>query len=283
MKAVITGVRGQLGFDVVKAFEAAGHVVVPMGREDCDITDLSRVDRCMKEIQPDVIVHCAAYTAVDLAETEVDKAFEVNTDGARNLAVAAEKVGAKLVYVSTDYVFDGKGMGRPYQEYDATNPQGVYGRSKLAGERLIQTLSSKYFIVRTSWVFGSNGNNFVKTMLKFGRERGKLKVVNDQVGSPTYTVDLARFLLDLASTEKYGIYHASNTGICSWYDFAKEIFERSGVKVELTPCTTEEFPRPAPRPAYSAMDHMAIRTNGFALLPPWQDALERFLTEMGEV
>ncbi|WP_199624236.1 dTDP-4-dehydrorhamnose reductase [Paenibacillus alkalitolerans] len=281
MKVLITGSHGQLGRDVVNAFSPTC-TVFAFGRDELDIANTEQVNEKISAVKPDIIIHCAAYTAVDLAETETDKAYQVNAIGTRNVTVAAENVGAKICYISTDYVFDGKGTS-PYKEYDSTNPQGVYGRSKWAGEQLVQSLSTKYFIVRTSWVFGKHGQNFVKTMLKFGREKGSLKVVNDQIGSPTYTVDLAAFLSELVFTEKYGIYHASNSDICSWFDFAKEIFTQARVTVDLNPCKTEEFPRPAPRPAYSVMDHMAIRTNGFKDLPPWQDALKRFLREIGEI
>lgn len=281
MKILVTGSRGQLGQDVVKACNSLD-TVLALGREELDITNFDHVINQVQSFQPDVIVHCAAYTAVDQAESNEDQAYQVNAMGTRNIAVAAEKVGAKLCYISTDYVFDGT-SNKPYVEFDLTNPQTVYGRSKLAGEQLVQSLSTKFFIVRTSWVFGKYGNNFVKTMLKYGKEKGHLKVVHDQVGSPTYTVDLAAFLLQLIQTEKYGIYHASNTGSCSWYEFTREIVSLANIPADVTPCTTEEFPRPAPRPAYSVLDHMAIRTNGFNELPHWQDALRRFLEEIGEI
>jgi len=190
--------------------------------------------------------------------------------------LAAEEIGAKFVYISTDYVFDGR-ADKPYREYDRTDPQTVYGRSKLAGEQLVQSLSSRYFIVRTSWVYGKHGANFVKTMLKLAEERDRLKVVHDQIGSPTYTLDLARFLLELVKTDYYGIYHASNSGICSWYEFAKAIFEERRLNVHVEPCTTEEFPRPAPRPAWSVLDHGAIRAHGFEPLRPWREALRHYL------
>lgn len=192
--------------------------------------------------------------------------------------MAAREVGAKLCYISTDYVFDGT-ASVPYNEYDQTNPQTVYGKSKLAGEQAVQTLHDRFFIVRTSWVYGKYGNNFVKTMLKMAGERDQLKVVSDQVGSPTYTYDLAAFLLDLVQTDFYGIYHASNSGICSWFDFAQAIFEDSSVNILVEPCTTADFERPAPRPAYSVMDHTAIRSNGLNLLRPWREALNHYLKD----
>lgn len=277
MKVLVTGANGQLGRDVVAVFQT-DHEVHGFGREGLDITNEEQCKKVVSELQPDVIIHCAAYTAVDLAETEVDTAYKVNAVGTRNLAQAASGIGAKFCYISTDYVFDGTSPV-PYQEYDNTNPQGIYGKSKRAGEQLVQTLSNRYFIVRTSWVYGLHGANFVKTMLKLAKERDSLKVVNDQVGSPTYTVDLAHFLLQLVNTERYGIYHASNSGICSWFDFAKAIFEESGFPMNVEPCTTKEFPRPAPRPKNSVMDHLSIRTNGFEDLRPWRDALRQFLVE----
>lgn len=278
MKVLVTGADGQLGYDVVQTLLAQKIDVKGTSRHELDITSEESCHSYIQVYHPDVIIHCAAYTAVDQAETDVEQAYRVNAAGTRNVVVAAEKIGAKLVYISTDYVFDGMGNS-PYHEYDNTNPQGIYGKSKRAGEILVQSLSSRYFIVRTSWVFGINGNNFVKTMLKLGQERSQLKVVHDQEGSPTYTVDLANFLTQLIQTERYGIYHASNTGICSWYEFACAIFKGANVEVEVLPCTTEEFPRPAPRPKYSGMESLGIRMNGFEILPPWEDALSRFLNE----
>lgn len=278
MIIAVTGANGQLGTDLVRMLQAR-HEIVGLTRNELDITDSEQCKDVMQRIKPDVVLHAAAYTAVDLAESEEDRAHTVNTFGTRNVAMAAEKVGAKLVYISTDYVFDGTGTS-PYQEYDQTNPQSVYGKSKRAGELLVQSLCSRYFIVRTSWVFGAYGNNFVKTMLKLGREKDRLQVVGDQVGSPTYTVDLCRFIGELAETEKYGIYHASNSGFCSWYEFAVAIFEESGLKVKVDPCTTAQFPRPAKRPAYSVMDHLSIRANGLNDLRPWRDALREFLQRM---
>ncbi|GLI09893.1 NAD(P)-dependent oxidoreductase [Paenibacillus tyrfis] len=278
MKVLVTGANGQLGQDVVALFQKQ-HQVTGLGRHELDITNLEQCLRQVELVQPDVIIHCAAYTAVDQAESDEDQAYLVNAVGTRNLAVAAEKSGSKLCYISTDYVFDGQATV-PYKEYDNTNPTGVYGKSKRAGEALVQSLSSRYFIVRTSWVYGLHGNNFVKTMLKLAKDRDRLKVVSDQVGSPTFTEDLAEFLLALVATEKYGIYHASNTGVCSWFDFAKAIFEETGVNVTVEPCTTEEFPRPAPRPKFSVMDHLSIRTNGFEDLRPWREALKDFLAKL---
>ncbi|SDN34704.1 dTDP-4-dehydrorhamnose reductase [Paenibacillus sp. yr247] len=280
MRIVVTGANGQLGQDVVKLL-GAKHEVYGLGREQLDITNESQCLEVLVALKPDVIIHSAAYTAVDLAETEIEMAYRINADGTRNLAVAAESIGAKFCYISTDYVFDGTATNA-YREDDDTNPQSVYGKSKRAGEQHVELLSSKHFIVRTSWVYGIYGANFVKTMLNLAQTRDSLKVVSDQFGSPTYTVDLALFLEKLIQTELYGIYHVSNSGVCSWYDFACAIFEESGVKIKVDPCTTEEFPRPAPRPRNSAMEHEAIRANGFEDLRPWREGLRAFLKELGE-
>ncbi|MEV5027361.1 dTDP-4-dehydrorhamnose reductase [Paenibacillus sp. LPE1-1-1.1] len=277
MKIVITGANGQLGRELSEWTTGTAEII-GFGRHELDITSLPACRNLFALHQPDVVIHCAAYTAVDKAESEPDEAFRVNAAGTRNVAVAAREVGAKLCYISTDYVFDGTGT-TPYNEYDKTNPLTVYGKSKFAGEQLVQTLYDRYYIVRTSWVFGKYGNNFVKTMLKLAEERDQLKVVADQIGSPTYTYDLAEFLLELVHTDYYGIYHASNSGTCSWYDFAQAIFEESGSKIILEPCTTAEFPRPAPRPAYSVMDHSAMRSNGFNVLRPWREALKHYLKD----
>ncbi|WP_145139423.1 dTDP-4-dehydrorhamnose reductase [Paenibacillus sp. Y412MC10] len=284
MRVLVTGASGQLGKDVVALFQQKGHEVMGCNRSELDITNLEQCQQVINGFQPDSIIHCAAYTAVDAAETDVDGAYKVNAVGTRNVVVAAEKVGAKLVYVSTDYVFNGR-SAVPYQEYDNIDPQSVYGKSKRAGEVLTQSLSSRYFIVRTSWVYGLHGNNFVKTMLRLGQEKPKLQVVHDQKGSPTYTVDLARFLEELVQTEKYGVYHASNSGDCTWFEFTQAIFEEAKelgfmIKAQVEPCTTEQFPRPAPRPANSVMDHLSIRTNGLTDLRPWREGLVDFLKQI---
>ncbi|CAN7722653.1 dTDP-4-dehydrorhamnose reductase [Paenibacillus sp. LjRoot153] len=280
MSIIVTGASGQLGQDIVKLFGAKNEVH-GLGKNMLDITNEVQCFEIISGLRPEVIIHSAAYTAVDLAEMEEEKAFNVNSNGTRNLALAAEHIGAKFVYISTDYVFDGTTSGT-YRETDITNPQSIYGKSKRAGEVHVQAISSKHFIVRTSWVYGLYGNNFVKTMLNLAKTRDKLKVVNDQYGSPTYTVDLALFLEKLIQTDRYGIYHASNSGVCTWYDFACAIFEESGVNIKVDPCTTEEFPRPAPRPRNSAMEHAAIQANGFEDLRPWRDGLQAFINELGE-
>ncbi|WP_261302632.1 dTDP-4-dehydrorhamnose reductase [Paenibacillus andongensis] len=280
MRIVVTGAKGQLGQDVVKLL-GAKHEVHGLGREQLDITNESQCLEVLKELKPDVVIHSAAYTAVDLAETEEELTYSVNADGTKNLAVAAESIGAIFCYISTDYVFDGTAKSA-YVEDDETNPQSVYGKSKRAGEQHVLSLSTKHFIVRTSWVYGMHGNNFVKTMLQLAKTRDSIKVVSDQFGSPTYTVDLVLFLDKLIQTERYGIYHASNSGVCSWYDFACAIFEENDITIKVEPCTTEEFPRPAPRPRNSAMEHEAIRANGFEDLRTWREGLKAFLRELEE-
>ncbi|MGP9076920.1 dTDP-4-dehydrorhamnose reductase [Geobacillus thermodenitrificans subsp. calidus] len=276
MKVVVTGAKGQLGTDLVHLLADRGYEVYGYGREELDITNFDQVKQVISEVTPDVVIHAAAYTKVDLAESEPDKAFLINAYGTRNVVVASEAVGTKLVYVSTDYVFDGT-VNVPYNEFAPTNPLSVYGKSKLAGEQFVRDLHSKFFIVRTSWVYGKHGNNFVKTMLKLAQERDELMVVHDQVGCPTYTVDLANCILELIQTEKYGIYHVSNSGHCSWYEFAKAIFEEAGIDVKVNPCTTKDFPRPAPRPAYSVFEHMALKLNGFRGIRNWREALKEFM------
>jgi dTDP-4-dehydrorhamnose reductase len=284
-RVMVTGAAGQLGYDVVKTFQAGGHDVMACDRDQLDITDQQQCRDTINTFQPHIIVHCAAYTAVDMAETDEDMAYTVNVTGTRNIAVAAEKVKAKLIYISTDYVFDGTATG-PYQEYDPTSPQTVYGKSKLAGERMVESLCTRWFVIRTSWVFGVHGSNFVKTMLELLEKRPRLQVVHDQQGSPTYTVDLARLVSNLSLTEKYGIYHASNSGTCTWYEFAQAIAEEASKQsafkqnAVLEPCTTGQFPRPAPRPQYSVMDHLAIRTNGLPPMRDWREALIAFLNEL---
>lgn len=287
MKVLVTGAAGQLGQDVVLLLQEQGHEVLGCDRQEMDITDLDQCQAIIVGFAPEVVIHCAAHTAVDVAESNIDAAYLINATGSRNVAIASEKAGAKLVYISTDYVFDGMGT-KPYHEYDNTDPQSIYGKSKRAGEILVQSLSSKYFIVRTSWVYGKYGNNFVKTMLKLGQEKSMLQVVDDQKGSPTYTVDLARFLLELIQTEKYGVYHVSNSDSCTWFDFTQAIFAEAedvlGLKftAKLEPCATEQFPRPAPRPRNSVMEHLSIRTNGFQDIRPWREGLRDFLLELKE-
>ena len=278
MKVIVTGAGGQLGYDLVRLATNRGWDVHGFSRLEMDVTDLDAVKERTTAIRPDAIIHAAAYTKVDLAEQEPELAYQVNALGTRNVAIAAEEVGARLCYISTDYVFDGN-ANLPYREYDQTHPLSVYGKTKLAGEKLVESLSSRYYIVRTAWVYGRHGANFVKTMLRLAAEQRELRVVHDQIGSPTYTVDLAEFLLDLVQTEKYGIYHATNSGMCSWYEFARAIFEAAGVNVKVHPVSTAEFPRPAPRPKYSVLDHMAIRANGLRDLRDWREGLLAYFAD----
>ncbi|MFC5528983.1 dTDP-4-dehydrorhamnose reductase [Cohnella yongneupensis] len=274
---VITGAGGQLGQELARMSVAPHIRIVGLDRSKLDITDADQCKSVMDELRPDAIIHAAAHTAVDRAEAEPDTARLVNVLGTRNVAIAAEAVGAKFIFVSTDYVFNGKNV-TPYSEHDATDPQSVYGRTKLEGEREAAAHCSRLFVVRTSWVYGRYGNNFVKTMLKLAEQRNELKVVQDQVGSPTFTYDLAELLLSLAQTDDYGIYHASNSGICSWYEFAKAIFEEAGLtNIRVIPCNTEEFPRPAPRPAYSVLGNQALIDAGFKPLRHWREALHDYI------
>ncbi|WP_123042237.1 dTDP-4-dehydrorhamnose reductase [Cohnella candidum] len=274
---VVTGAGGQLGQELV-SLRRPGVTFIGLDREQLDITDSSSCRQVMERINPDAVIHAAAYTAVDLAESEPEKAYLINVTGTRNMAEATESVGAKFCYVSTDYVFDGRGK-QPYGEDDRTGPQTVYGRTKLEGEQAALAACSRTFVVRTSWVYGKYGANFVHTMLKLAETRPSLTVVNDQTGSPTYTLDLARFLTDLVLTELYGVYHASNSGTCTWFQFAQAIFEESGKSVQVLPCTTQEFPRPAPRPAYSVLGHDAMERAGFEPMRHWRQALRDFLVK----
>ncbi|PED65898.1 dTDP-4-dehydrorhamnose reductase [Priestia megaterium] len=275
-KVLITGAKGQLGKELVELFTEKGFEVYGFGRDKMDITNQAQVQEMIGFVKPNIVIHSAAHTQVDLAESEPEQAFLINAYGTRNVAVAAEAVGAKLVYVSTDYVFDGT-TDEPYNEFSPTSPLGVYGKSKLAGEQFVRDFHSKFFIVRTSWVYGKHGSNFVKTMLKLGEEKKELSVVSDQIGCPTYTLDLAHAILELVDTQKYGVYHISNGGSCSWYEFAKAIFEEVGINIDLVPCTTADFPRPAARPANSVFEHMSIKLNNFTSIRHWREALSSFL------
>ncbi|MFD0081542.1 dTDP-4-dehydrorhamnose reductase [Priestia megaterium] len=275
-KVLVTGANGQLGKELVELFTEKGFEVYGFGRDKMDITNQAQVQEMISTLKPNIVLHSAAHTQVDLAESEPEQAFLINAYGTRNVAVAAEAAGAKLVYVSTDYVFNGTN-DEPYNEFSPTSPLGVYGKSKLAGEQFVRDFHSKFFIVRTSWVYGKHGANFVKTMLKLGEERKELSVVADQIGCPTYTLDLAHAILELVDTQKYGVYHVSNSGSCSWYEFAKEIFEISEMKVQVNPCTTADFPRPAARPANSVFEHMSIKLNNFSSIRHWKEALSSFL------
>lgn len=280
MKVLVTGIGGQLGHDVVRELEQRGQDVVGVGREEMDITDAEKVGEVIRACAPDAVIHCSAYTAVDRAEDEADQCRKVNVDGAKNIAEVCAELDCKMIYISTDFVFSGEGE-RPWETDDAAGPISVYGRTKYEGETEVKSRLDKFFIVRISWVFGKNGNNFVKTMLRIGKENGAVKVVDDQIGSPTYTRDMAVLLADMVQTEKYGVYHASNEGFCSWYEFAKEIFRLAGMdEVSVTPITSDQFPAKAKRPFNSRMSKEKLVKEGFNKLPSWQDALKRYLQEL---
>jgi dTDP-4-dehydrorhamnose reductase len=273
VKILVTGAKGQLGYDVCKLL---GDKAIGVDIEDIDITNESAVSAYIEKLRPCAIIHCAAYTAVDKAESEPELCHAVNVLGTKYLAEAAKKIDAKFMYVSTDYVFDGE-LGCPYETDDVTNPLGVYGKSKLAGENIVSEILQKFFIVRTSWVFGENGANFVKTMLRMGREKGSVRVISDQIGSPTYTVDLANLLTKMIYSDKYGTYHATNEGFCSWYDFACEVFKAAGISVEVIPITTSEYPTVAVRPKNSRLSKQGLVNAGFKLLPHFKDAIKRYI------
>ena len=296
MKAFVTGVNGQLGHDCVNEFLRRGWDVVgsdisdtaplPSAYVQLDITDRVAVLQTIQREKPDVIVHCAAWTAVDAAEDEEnrDKVYAINVSGTRNIADASKSIDAKIVYISTDYVFDGKGE-RPWQPDDKNYaPLNVYGQTKLEGELAVKETTDKFFIVRIAWVFGVNGKNFIKTMLNVGKTHDTVRVVNDQIGTPTYTFDLARLLADIVETEKYGYYHATNEGgFISWYDFTKEIYRQAGMDTKVIPVTTAEYGlSKAARPFNSRLDKSKLTENGFKPLPDWKDALHRFLIDIGE-
>lgn len=276
MKVLVTGVSGQLGYDVCKELTKRNIEHLGTSSKDLDITDKTAVEALMREYHPDAVIHCAAYTKVDLAEDEPEKCWAVNVDGTKNVAAACRELGAKMVYISTDYVFPGTGE-KPYEPTDPVGPVNTYGRSKLAGELAVQSLMEQFFIVRISWVFGKNGNNFVKTMLRLAETRTELNVVSDQIGSPTYTADLAPLLCDMVQTEKYGVYHVTNEGTCSWAEFAEAIFELAGKKVIVHPIPTSEYPTRAVRPLNSRMSKDCLEENGFSQLPHWKAALEDYL------
>lgn len=279
MKVLVTGVKGQLGYDVVKELEKRGMEAVGVDIEEMDITDAASVDTVIKGAAPDAVIHCAAYTAVDAAEDNVELCRKVNVDGPRNIAKVCKELDIKMIQISTDYVFEGLG-DRPWEPEDAANPQSVYGLTKYEGEQAVMENLDKYFIVRIAWVFGINGKNFVKTMINLGKTRDKLTVVCDQFGSPTYTYDLAKLLVDMVQTDKYGIYHATNEGFCNWYEFACEIFKQAGIQVEVAPVTSDQYPTKAKRPFNSRMSKDKLEKSGFERLPDWKDALSRYLKEL---
>jgi len=279
MKVLVTGVKGQLGHDVFIELEKRGHTAIGVGSKEMDITDPRSVQSVLHDVTPDAVIHCAAYTAVDAAEDNINLCRKVNADGTKNIAVVCRELDIKMIYISTDYVFDGEGT-RPWEPDDLRDPLNVYGQTKYEGELAVQKNLEKYFIVRIAWVFGLNGKNFIKTMLNLGKTRDCVTVIDDQIGSPTYTYDLSRLLVDMVETEKYGLYHATNEGLCSWYEFACEIFRQAGVDVKVTPVDSNSYPARAKRPKNSRMSKDKLEANGFTRLPDWQDALSRYLKEI---
>ena len=300
MKFFVTGVGGQLGHDVMNELLKRGHEGVGSDIQETysgvadgsavtkapyvalDITDKDAVEKVITEVNPDAVIHCAAWTAVDMAEDDdkVAKVRAINAGGTQNIADVCKKLDCKMTYISTDYVFNGQGT-RPWEPDDQREPLSVYGQTKCEGEMAVEELVKKFFIVRIAWVFGVNGKNFIKTMLRLGQERGAVSVVDDQIGSPTYTYDLARLLVDMTESEHYGRYHATNEGLCSWYEFACEIFKQAGMTdVKVTPVDSSQFPAKAKRPMNSRMDKSKLAANGFTPLPAWQDALSRYLKEI---
>ena len=281
MRVLVTGVRGQLGHDVMKELAKRGYEGVGVDVQEMDITDAAAVEQGIREANPDRVVHCAAWTAVDAAEDQVELCRKVNVDGTENIAKVCADLDIPMIYLSTDYVFDGQGE-RPWEPDDpVTTPLNVYGQAKYDGELAVQNYLDKYYIVRIAWVFGVNGKNFIKTMLNLGQTHDTLTVVSDQIGTPTYTYDLARLLVDMLEKEEYGIYHATNEGgYISWYDFAKEIFRQAGMDVKVFPVSSDEYPAKAKRPFNSRMEKKKLEEHGFVRLPSWQDALARYLKEI---
>ena len=279
MRVMVTGAAGQLGYDVIKRLNELGIEAKGTDIQDLDLTKQDEVIASIAAYKPDAVVHCAAYTAVDLAEDEREKCALINVEASRNVAMGCKHIGAKMVYISTDYVFDGQGE-EPFEEESAKDPINVYGFTKSQGEDVCLELVEKLFIVRISWVFGVNGKNFVKTMLRLGAQREKLTVVCDQIGSPTYTRDLAVLLCQMIQTDKYGVYHATNEGYCSWQEFARTIMEKAGLNCQVDPILSADYPAKAKRPNNSRLSKTKLDEAGFERLPSWQDALERYLKEL---
>ena len=279
MRVFVTGVKGQLGYDVMNELEKQGLEGIGVDIDEMDITDADQVNKVIKEAAPDAVIHCAAYTAVDAAEDNEEICRKVNAQGTENIAKVCEELDIKMMYISTDYVFNGQGE-RPWEPDDEREPLNVYGQTKYEGELAIEEHVKKFFTVRIAWVFGVNGKNFIKTMLNLGKTHDHLTVVNDQTGSPTYTYDLARLLVDMIQTDKYGRYHATNEGLCTWYEFACEIFKQAGMDVSVAPVSSDEYPAKAKRPSNSRMDKSKLTANVFQPLPTWQDALSRYLKEI---
>ena len=283
MRVLVTGAKGQLGTDVMEQLNANNIEAVGIDREELDIVDKKACEEFFEkanaEKRIDAVIHCAAYTAVDKAEDEQELSYNINALGTENIALACKKFDMKLMYISTDYVFNGQGE-RPWEPDDEREPLNVYGKTKYEGELFVEKLSDKYFIVRIAWVFGIAGHNFIKTMLKLAKERDSLTVVDDQIGSPTYTADLSKLLVSMIQTDKYGRYHATNEGYCSWYEFAKEMFKVAGVDTDVKPVDSSAYPAKAKRPANSRMEKSKLDEMGFKRLPSWQDATRRYIEEL---
>lgn len=283
MRVLVTGAKGQLGTDVMAELKSNNIEAVGIDREELDIVDAKACeeffDKANAEKRIDAVIHCAAYTAVDKAEDEQELSYNINALGTKNISTACKKFDMKLMYISTDYVFNGQGE-RPWEPDDEREPLNVYGKTKYEGELFVEEIAKKYFIVRIAWVFGIAGNNFIKTMLKLAKERDSLTVVDDQIGSPTYTADLSKLLVSMIQTDKYGRYHATNEGYCSWYEFAKEIFKVAGVTINVAPVDSSAYPAKAKRPANSRMEKKKLDEAGFKRLPSWQDATRRYIEEL---
>jgi len=281
VKVLVTGYTGQLGFDVIRELKARNIECIGTTRNEFSLTDTEKMQAFVKAYKPDAVIHCAAYMNVNEAEDNKDLCMLVNYSSTKELAKICKEIDAKMIYISTDYVFAGSGEGF-YEINNDKEPQNVYGKSKLKGELAIQKILDKYFIIRTSWLFGINGNNFIKYVLSEQKKGNKLRIVNDQIGSPTYTVDLAKLLCDMALSDKYGIYHATNEGICSWYDFACEIFKQADIKINVKPVSSTAFPTKAIRPHNSRMSKKCLDEAGFNRLPTWQNALTKYLKEINK-
>lgn len=279
MKYLVTGINGQLGYDVVRELEIYGYNnIVKVDKDEMDLTNEEMVRKIIRDEKPDVVIHCGAYTNVDGAEEDIDTCMKVNGESTRWIAETCKEIGAKLIYISSDYVFEGTKEGI-YEVEDIANPLNVYGKSKELGEKNA-LINPKTFVVRTSWVFGINGKNFVKTMLRLAETKTELSVVNDQIGSPTYSKHLAKLLADMSLTDKYGVYHATNEGYCSWYEFAKKIFELSDINILVNEISSDNYPQKAIRPKNSKLSKNSLIVNGFDRLPSWENALKEYLNEL---
>lgn len=279
MKVLVTGYKGQLGFDVNKRLKNSNIDCIGVDIDDFDITNEKQTNDFILKYNPEVVVHCAAYTAVDKAEEDKEKCYNINVLGTRNIVKVCKKLDCKMVYISTDYIFDGQG-DKAFEVDDIPDPINYYGESKYLGEKEVTNLLEKYFIIRISWVFGINGNNFIKTMLRLAETRDELSVIDDQIGSPTYTYDLAKLIVEMIQEDKYGIYHATNEDYCSWYEFACEIFKQANIDIKVNPIKTEDYKTLAVRPKNSRLSKKNLDKNGYTRLPSWKNALNNYLIEL---